>query len=223
MNNIYKIFSVVSYFIGWTFFRIIFSLFYKLKIYGIENLPKSGGFILTSNHQSHLDPPLVGSCIFPKQLKYTARDTLFKNPIAGFVLDSWGAFKLKRGTIDRGAWEQFKNYAQNGYGVVFFPEGTRSEDGEIHDGKPGTGMLIYMAKVPVVPVYVHNTYLAFPKQKKFPRLFGVRISVTFGKPIYFDEYFTKEPNKELYAEITKKIMDEIKKLKSEFTGKEAKK
>jgi 1-acyl-sn-glycerol-3-phosphate acyltransferase len=213
MTILYRIFSAVSYFIGWFSFFVLFKLFYRLKAYGLDNLPKAGGFILASNHQSHLDPPLIGSCIFPRQLKYTARDTLFKNPVIGFILESWGSFRIKRGTIDREAWEVFKNYAQKGYGVVFFPEGTRSGDGEIHDGKPGTGMLVCMARVPVVPVYINNSYAAFPRHKKFPRLFGVRITVTFGKPIYFDEYYGREENKQMYVEITGKIMSEIRKLK----------
>ena len=82
--------------------------------------------------------------------------------------------------------------------------------------KPGTGMLIYNAKAKVLPVYIHNSRNAWPKGSPFPKLF-LKIHVVYGELISFDDCFEKEPSKELYVEITNRVMDRIKALRDDFT------
>lgn len=199
---------------------IILRLFYFFKIKNKNNVPDKGGFIIMSNHSSFWDPPIVGSGIWKRHLKFMARDTLFVS-VWGQLLKWMGAFPVKRGIIDRNAYDTLINYIKSGEVVVFFPEGTRSPDGNIQNGKPGTGMLIYNSKAKVLPVYIHNSWKAWPKNK-FPRLF-IPITIVFGEMMSFDEFFKKEPSKELYIEITDKVIERIKQMQQNYLLEEAKK
>ncbi len=215
MNFFEKIIEFIIFWTGKISFYVLFKVFYRLKVIGAENIPDKGGVIIASNHASFLDPPILGIAAWKRKCVFMARHTLFRNKIAGFILKKWGSFPVKRGTIDRIAWVEFEDKVRKGYAVVFFPEGTRTEDGEIKQGKSGSGMLIYNSKAKVIPAYIHNTYIAFSKNMRLPKIF-VPVTVIFGKPIDFNDYFKKEAKKETYEEITKVLMDEIIKIKSGF-------
>ena len=215
MKIFYKIIEFIVYWSGKILFFLIFKVFYGLKVIGKENIPEKGGVIVAANHASFLDPPLIGIAFFKRKCVFMARHTLYKNFIFSTILKMWGSFPIKRGIIDRGALKEFEKRVREGYPVVFFPEGTRTPDGEIKSGKPGAGMLIYNSKADVIPVYIHNSYKAFSKKMKMPKLF-IPITVIIGKPINFNIYFNKEKSKELYEEITQVLMNEIKKLEYSF-------
>ncbi|HDQ26575.1 MAG TPA: 1-acyl-sn-glycerol-3-phosphate acyltransferase [bacterium] len=207
----------VMFYIVHNFFKIIaffvFHFLYRLKQEGTENIPKKGGFIAMPNHASYWDPPLTG-VTHKRYFHFMARSTLFI-PVWGMFLRWMGAFPVKRGKIDRDSWSNLYKLVRDGWPVVFFPEGTRTEDGEIQKGKPGTGMIIYNARVPVVPVYLHGTREAWPKGQKTPKFFK-KLHVIYGKPIHFDEYYSKEAGREVYEAITEKVMSEIKAMKDRF-------
>jgi 1-acyl-sn-glycerol-3-phosphate acyltransferase len=201
-----------------SFFKVltilVFNLLYRTKYINGRNIPSTGGCVVAPNHSSFWDPPLIGTVTFRRVFKFMARDTLFKTPVWGTMLGWMGAFPVKRGTIDRKSWAVFVNKVKNGECVMFFPEGTRTPDGEIQPGKPGTGMLIYKAKAKVIPVYAHGLFDAWPKGKKFPNFFK-RITVLYGEPMDLTEYFNREESKQVYIEITARIMDRIKELKKD--------
>jgi len=196
---------------------IFYKIFYFLKVKNKKNIPQNGGLIIMANHSSFFDPPLVGSATWKRMLKFMARSSLFI-PVWGQLLKWMGSFPVKRGVVDRAAYDALINYVRQGEVVVFFPEGTRSPDGNIQNGKPGTGMLVYKSRAKVLPVYIHNSGRAWPKGK-FPRLF-VPITVVFGEVMDFSEYFLKEPTKELYVEITKKIIERLKDMQKDYLSKE---
>lgn len=217
LNNIL---SFIIVWIGRIVCIIFFKIFYFLKVKNEKNVPQNGGLIIMANHSSFFDPPLIGSTTWKRMLKFMARSTLFI-PIWGQMLKWMGAFPVKRGVVNRTAYDILINYVKQGEVVVFFPEGTRSPNSNIQDGKPGTGMLIYKSRAKVLPVYIHNSWEAWPKGK-FPRLF-VPITVVFGDIMDFSEYFIKEPSKELYIEITNKIIDRLKVMQKDFLTKEVSK
>ena len=79
--------------------RLVLGLFFRARAYGQHNLPREGGALLLSNHQSFLDPLLVGAGL-PRPLTYMARDTLFRNPLFGAWLRLVNAFPVRRGRPD---------------------------------------------------------------------------------------------------------------------------
>lgn len=140
------------------------SLFYfRFRSYGSENVPGTGGCILTPNHVSFLDPPMVGIGMRHRVVHFMARDNLFDVPVLGWWYRKIGTIAIDRTKGDLAALRTALNGLKRGEVVCLFPEGTRSLDGELQQPKGGVGFLIAKAGVPVVPVYVDGTYRAWPK------------------------------------------------------------
>ena len=85
----------LSYRIGWTFFRVMFAVYFRWRVFNPERVPRTGGVILASNHASFLDPPLVGSGL-PRAINYLARESLFRFPGIGALLRSWNSVPVDR-------------------------------------------------------------------------------------------------------------------------------
>ncbi len=215
MNLFDKIMCYITQNFCKIFTWLVFNVVYRTTYINGHNIPKKGGFVLAPNHSSFWDPPLIGSVTFLRIFRFMARDTLFRNPIGGAMIRWMGAFPVRRGAVDRKSWDTFARLINNGEAVMLFPEGTRTPDGEIQPGKAGAGMLIYKSRALVVPVYAHGSYAAWPKGRKFPSFFK-RIHVIYGEPMDFTEYFNAEEGREVYTQITDRIMERIKGLKTEL-------
>ncbi len=192
-------------------FFVMFKILFGYRIAGRENVPKTGPVILASNHASFLDPPLVGSALW-RRVNFVARDTLFNRPWKKFILDRWKAFPINRDRLDKTTLTDIMNRLKRGEPVCLFPEGTRSLDENFLPGKAGIGMIVSIAKVPVVPVYINGSYKTMGKEHKV--LKPTEISVTFGKPMDFSALDGKRGH-ERYQLIADAIMEEIKKLKED--------
>jgi 1-acyl-sn-glycerol-3-phosphate acyltransferase len=140
---------------------------------GRENVPSRGGVLLISNHLSHLDVFLLG-LLLPRMLNYVARSTLF-TPWLAPLIRSVGGFPIQRdGTGAAGLKETLKRLRAGGI-VTFFPEGTRSRDGELGSLKPGIAALAARAGVPIVPTGIAGTFEAWPRSRRLPRLHPLRV------------------------------------------------
>ncbi len=138
--------------------------------------------IFASNHQSFLDPWVVGLCL-PGQLSYLARDSLFRFPVFGAVLRSLNAIPVARESqAPRQAIDVCVEALAEGRGLVLFPEGTRTRDGSMGPLKRGLALIARRSGATVVPVLVDGAFEAWPKDRLLPRP-GVPISVYFGAPI----------------------------------------
>ncbi len=160
--------------------RVFCILFFRVRTYGRENVPKKGAFVLVSNHQSYLDPIF---CIVPlkRPLSCLARDSLFTNWFFGPLISSVNAIPVKLGEADISAMRKVIDRLKKGEGVGLFPEGTRTYDGKIAPLKPGFGFLCRRGGAAVVPVVIDGAFECWPRHKK---LFSPGpISVCYGKPI----------------------------------------
>ena len=183
-------------------------IFFRWKVIGRERIPKTGALI-ASNHLSNYDPPLLGSAI-PREIYYFAKAELFKNVFIGAFLKSVYAFPVRRGETDRDAWRLSKSLLQRGKLLLFFPEGTRSKDGEIQAAKPGMARLALAAGVPVVPAAISGSNRL---RDVFFRRSKLRIG--FANPVLIHE-FDKDDSESFRGErLTEKVMSEIKRLKAE--------
>lgn len=183
-----------------------------IKVYGLENIPRSGGVLMASNHASYLDPPLVGSPIKSRMVRFMARDTLFKNRVISWIYYNIGVVPLSRDRGDVGAIKLAIQMLKSGQCVALFPEGTRTLDGNLQPAKNGIGFLIYKAGVPVVPVYIAGSYESFPKGAKSIRRHP--ISIHYGKPIPQEELtITGTDEKPDFEAISRLVMDRIASLK----------
>jgi 1-acyl-sn-glycerol-3-phosphate acyltransferase len=193
----------------------MFQAFWGFDIYGLENIPSEGGFIFASNHESMLDPPLIGAAATTRYARYMAKHTLFK-PGLGWLISSLGAFPIKRGTVDRDADRTFARLISEGDAIVVFPEGTRTKNGKLQEPKAGIGKFVYQTRAPVIPVYV-RTFPIWPYGKKVPSFFGVRNNpekravAKFGKPVNLRIEFAQPAERDTYNSIARKIMIAIRK------------
>jgi len=163
-----------------TLIRVGGAAAWQLRAYGVENIPRTGGVLLAANHQSFLDPPLVGSCL-PREMHFMARKTLFRNPLFGALIGRCNAFPIERDTADVKGVKEAIARLQAGNLLLVFPEGTRTRDGSIGRMKPGIGVLAERAAVPIVPVLIDGAYKVWPKDRSLPG--RGRIRIVFGQPM----------------------------------------
>lgn len=117
-------------------FWLIAKVFFRFSSRGKEHVPRDGGMLICSNHQSYFDPVLVGIC-FRQQLNFLARKTLFDTFLFGRIIRYLDAIPVDRDGMSLGGIKETLKRLKKGEGVVVFPEGTRSEDGRIGLLKPG--------------------------------------------------------------------------------------
>jgi 1-acyl-sn-glycerol-3-phosphate acyltransferase len=175
----------IFYWIAKTFFRIVFTLYNRLEIRGLDKVPCGATLILASNHSSYIDPPLLGG-VFPGRLRYLAKESLFRNPVFGFLISALGATSVAREDSQRAGavLKLLLRVLAGGESVLIFPEGTRSPDGKLKALEGGAAFLSVKAGVPVQPVYISGSDRVWPPHKSFPR--PSKVVVSFGSPIYPD-------------------------------------
>ncbi len=198
MNLVYNVCYTLS--------RWIATFLLSYRVHGVENIPSEGGVILAANHTSFFDPPLVGIAS-RRAMWYLARKTLLEWPVLGPVFPSLNVIPVDRDGNDRTALKSIIRLLLDGEGVVLFPEGTRSPDGRLQRGKPGIGMIISKAGVPVVPVRVFGAYEAYPKGAK--RLQPTEVHVCFGTPLIFSKEEAAGGSRESYQQLSDRVMEAI--------------
>jgi len=164
--------------------RVFCILFFRFRVYGRENIPDKGAFILASNHQSYLDPVLCGVAL-KRRLCFLARDSLFRNRFFALLIYSLNAIPVKRGKTDLTAMKKIIGKLHEGRGVCLYPEATRTSDGKIRAFKPGFGLLCRRADATIVPVLLDGAFECWPRHKK---LFSPgSVSVCYGKAITVEQ------------------------------------
>ena len=192
---------------------IFYKLFFGLKAYGRQNIPADGrGIIFASNHASFLDPPIFGVTV-KKHIAYLAKDYLYKPFLFGSIMHWLGTLPIKSdsNSQDFRTVRDLLRVLSDGEGIVMFPEGTRTADGEFQKPEGGVGFLAMKSKAWVMPVYIKGTYEAFPRHRKFFRCHPV--TITYGKPFIPAEDPAFKGRHDPYLAVAEKIMEEIKKIK----------
>jgi 1-acyl-sn-glycerol-3-phosphate acyltransferase len=205
----------LSYRIGWTCFRMMYATYFRWRVFNAERVPLQGGVILASNHASFLDPPLVGSGL-ARDINYLARESLFRFPGIGALLRSWNAVPVDR---DGGGAKGLKIILDRllaGHGIILFPEGTRTKDGQLQPARSGIGLTVIKSDAVVIPVRTFGTFEAFGRNHKFPR--PHRVVVKYGEPMRFEKLRAEAKTcdkarlKEIYQQVADEIMAAIAKL-----------
>lgn len=158
----------------------------RYRVTGRGNIPTRGPVLLAPNHIADLDPPaiMLSAC---RPLWFMAKKELFEMPVLGDFIAFAQAFPVERGGADRVALKRAETLLKAGQGVVVFPEGRLSENGELQPLLPGVAMLALRAGVPVVPVGLCGTNAILPYGQSIPRPTLARVSVHFGAPLDFSD------------------------------------
>ncbi|MCD7733093.1 MAG: 1-acyl-sn-glycerol-3-phosphate acyltransferase [Oscillospiraceae bacterium] len=144
----------------------------KIEHEGLENIPKTGSYIVAPNHHTLMDPVAV-SVRIPNISAYMVKDDVFKVKLF-HILKIFHAFPVKRGTSDRSAIKTSLDYLERGYNLTIFPEGTRSKDGKLGAFKSGVVFVASEANADVLPVGI---------TRRKTRLGRTFLTVRFGKLI----------------------------------------
>lgn len=198
-----RLHSLAYWLIAKPFVQVAVWLTARRDFRGLENVPRKGPFIMTSNHMNNADPPVL-TALMPRRIVWMAKQELFDAPVLGWLCRLFGLIPVRRFEADLSALRRSQQALKRGHAVGMFPEGTRSAGGGLKEGEPGTAVIALRAGVPVLPVAIWGT-----EHIKLPRdIFRrTRVSVRIGTPYRLPD--TKRVTKEQVAAATSEIMRRI--------------
>ena len=197
------------YWLGWMAFGAAFRTLFGLKIVGIENLVREGPVLVASNHQSFLDPPLIGN-LYQTEMVFLARKTLFVGFFKWLYI-RWNAIPVDQDRPDMASLKTIIRKLKEGHRVCVFPEGERTQDGSIGNAAPGIGLIAVKSGAVIQPVRITGAREALPRGSG--RIRFARITLTVGEPIRLTSAeLLVAQSKEGYDQIAKRIMGAIKAL-----------
>ncbi len=184
--------------------RLYFSIMYKLRYEGKENIPKDTTVIYACNHRSNADPPLLGAGGRGK-FAFMAKEELFRNKLFAWLIRSLGAFPVARGKGDTGVIDTAVERLGSNRSLMIFPEGTRSKDGKVGKGHTGAALIAARANKPIIPVGI-----VYGEKLKF----RTPVTVKYGLPIDPAEYceISDTPNPRQLVKLKNRYMADIKML-----------
>jgi 1-acyl-sn-glycerol-3-phosphate acyltransferase len=143
------------------------TLGFSLRVQGRQNIPRTGPVLLIANHQSYLDPPLIGVAS-PRHLRYLARKTLFRHWYFAALIRSLNAVPIDQDGVGKEGLKTILRQLEAGDAVVVFPEGSRTEDGRMTELRPGILLLIKRVQAPIVPIGIAGAHAAWPPSRLLP-------------------------------------------------------
>lgn len=196
------------YWFGWLLFGSAYRSLFGLKVIGRENLVRDGAVLIASNHESFLDPPLIGT-LYQDEMFYLARKTLMKGALLKWIYLAWNSIPVDQDRPDMTSLKAIIKLLASGRRVLIFPEGERSLDGNMGAAQPGVGLIAVKSNAVIQPIRIEGARDALPRGSG--RIRFTQITLHIGKPIRLteDELNTAK-GKHGYQHIADRIMDAIK-------------
>jgi 1-acyl-sn-glycerol-3-phosphate acyltransferase len=189
--------------------RSLYKLLFGFKIQGLDNIPRTGKLIIAANHQSYLDPPVIGGTA-PREIHFMAKANLFKKPLLGPLIRYLNCIPVTRSGQDLHSLRTALEVLEKEGALLIFPEGTRSHTGQFLRASGGIGLLVKQTQAPVVPVYIQGTRGALRRIFKHRGLRAI-----YGEPILtpdFDQRFGS--GSQAYRAFGDYILEKIGELKT---------
>ena len=163
--------------------QVILLISYKVRVHNQHLIPATGAVLLCSNHQSNLDPIVIG-CVCPRRLNFLAKQGLFKFPL-GVILNLLDCIPIDRHGMGIGGMKETLRRLKKKEPVLIFPEGERSRDGELLPLMNGFVALVKRVPTVIVPIGIDGAHDAWPRGTALPRL--GRGQVVIGEPIQSEQ------------------------------------
>lgn len=180
-------------------FWAVFGSVWRMRVYGGENVPKTGPVIIACNHVSYFDPPVLGTTS-PRRISYMAKEELFHIPVLGPLISAVGAYPVDRTGSATSAVKRSVEVLRRGGVIGIFPEGGRNLTGNA-EARAGVALLASLGKAPVVPARLLGTGNA----KRFEQF-----RVYFGRPLSLPA--DRKASREEMANFTEQVMRAIRSL-----------
>ncbi|UCD23373.1 MAG: 1-acyl-sn-glycerol-3-phosphate acyltransferase, partial [Gemmatimonadota bacterium] len=200
-----------------TFFWFYFFVLNRTKVIGRRNVGESPNTLLLSNHQSMIDSFLVGLAVYypqswikPRLIPWNpaAVENFYKTPLLAWLSYNWKCIPIRQGRRDFRALHRMKEKLKQGV-MTLFPEGTRTRDGSVGEGRPGSGLLALATKPRVIPVAIEGMNQVLPIGCHIPRI-RKRIFVHYGSPIDLSEFEGVKRTKEVSEQVIDRVMRAIR-------------
>ena len=172
--------ELAFYWLGRTLCVLFSRLYLRAGIEGLENVPRTGAFVLAPVHRSNVDTPIV-AIVTKRRLRYMGKDSLWKKPAFAWMFSALGGFPVTRGSADREALKRCVEVLQGGEPLVLFPEGERKSGDIVQPLFDGAAYVASRANVPMLPVGIAGSEAVMPKGSKF--VYPRKVHVVIGKPI----------------------------------------
>jgi 1-acyl-sn-glycerol-3-phosphate acyltransferase len=199
----------IVYNIFYNLAKLLAKLFLSLRVVHPERLVEDGPLIIAVNHSSYFDPPLAGIS-FRRGVYYLARKNLLEWPFFGPLFPAMNVIPVERDGNDMSALREVIKKIRDGNGVVLFPEGTRSKDGNLQKARAGIGLVIAKTGAPVLPMRIFGAHEAFPKGSKLP--VPTPVTVVVGEPIRFAPELLQSTSRDAYQLLSDRVMEAIGRL-----------
>lgn len=179
-----------------------------VAVFGVRSrfaqpLPKTGGLVVLSSHQTFLDPLLLGLAT-DRRLSSLARSSLYRFKPFGAVITALDAVPIDRESSALKAMKAVIERLERGAAVIIFPEGARTHDGRLGEFKSGFALIAKKAAVPIVPVAIVGGFECWPRTRLLPR--PGRIRLEFGE-ILTAEQVASMSDREIFETCTQRIRD----------------
>jgi len=182
------------------------------EVKGLENLPKDTPFVITSNHNSFIDPNMLAYEITKhlknKKIYFVSHSNLFSKFLAYLFFSEIGGIILLKKEDYTSFVKSAHRHLRKGHIIGIFPEGAHNKKPNLRRGKTGIARFVLEEKVPVIPIGIKGSLYVWSYLKKIPRP-KKRVIIKIGKPLYFDKYYGKNNDYSILREITTTIMKEI--------------
>jgi long-chain acyl-CoA synthetase len=170
--------------------RALYERVLETDIYGGANVPPFGGYIVAANHASHLDTGLVKYALGEQGealVALGAKDYFFDDPVRRMYFENFtNVVPMERHGSLRESLRLAGEVIRDGYILLIFPEGTRSDTGVMADFKPSLGYLAMQNKCGILPMYLHRTHEAMPKGRYLPKR-GERVASYVGPYLPYEQ------------------------------------
>jgi 1-acyl-sn-glycerol-3-phosphate acyltransferase len=189
--------------------RILTTLLFDLKVYGVRNVPRDGGVLILSNHQSYLDPVLLAVRLY-RPVSFLARSTLFRGGF-GVLIRKLHAFPVNQDGFAKAALEETIRRLNEGHVLNVYPEGSRTKTGEIAPVQRGVALILRKAHVPVVIAAIDGSFEAWTKGRKLFKPYPIR--VLYGKPMHLGHLRGEEMLRTIETELHR-LFNELRAMRS---------
>jgi long-chain acyl-CoA synthetase len=181
-------------FLSHTILRLLFRLFCRFRVHGLEHLPDHGPYLITPNHASYIDGFALGAGVsfqLLRHLHFLGFQQFFQNPISAMFGKAYRVIQVDADAYLFQALRTAAHVMRQAEILCVFPEGARSIDGQIKPFKKGVAILAKEMNLPLVPVRILGSFEIWHRGRSYPRPHP--LTIIFGPPVTVEELLDEEP------------------------------